>query len=81
MCQINTVTAKTQFGYLHVVGKFYTIVLCVTNVGYQYGGIRNYYSIEFLGIHITSKHFGTLCEIIYTKYKYIGTFMPNNKLK
>lgn len=21
MCQINTVTAKTQFGYLHVVGK------------------------------------------------------------
>lgn len=22
MCQINTVTAKTQFGYLHVVGKF-----------------------------------------------------------
>ena len=24
MCQINTVTAKTQFGYLHVVGKFKT---------------------------------------------------------
>lgn len=23
MCQINTVTAKTQFGYLHVVGKFH----------------------------------------------------------
>lgn len=22
MCQINTVNAKTQFGYLHVVGKF-----------------------------------------------------------
>jgi hypothetical protein len=22
MCQINTVIAKTQFGYLHVVGKF-----------------------------------------------------------
>jgi hypothetical protein len=22
MCQINTVTAKTQFGYLHVVGKY-----------------------------------------------------------
>lgn len=21
MCQINTVTAKTQFGYVHVVGK------------------------------------------------------------
>lgn len=23
MCQINTVTAKTQFGYLNVVGKLY----------------------------------------------------------
>ncbi len=22
MCQINTVTAKTQFGYLHVVGEY-----------------------------------------------------------
>lgn len=22
MCQINTVAAKTRFGYLHVVGKF-----------------------------------------------------------
>lgn len=22
MCQINTVTAKTQYGYLHVVGKY-----------------------------------------------------------
>ena len=22
MCQINTVTAKTQFGYVHVVGEF-----------------------------------------------------------
>lgn len=25
MCQINTVTAKTQFGYLHVVGEFVSI--------------------------------------------------------
>lgn len=27
MCQINKVTAKTQFGYLHVVGMFIAIVL------------------------------------------------------
>lgn len=26
MCQINTVTAKTQFGYLHVVGKFFFVL-------------------------------------------------------
>lgn len=26
MCQINTVTAKTQFGFLHVVGKKYHIL-------------------------------------------------------
>ena len=26
MCQINTETAKTQFGYLHVVGKWMTVV-------------------------------------------------------
>lgn len=29
MCQINTVTAKTQFGYLHVVGMYFTILLIV----------------------------------------------------
>lgn len=27
MCQINTVTAKTQFGYLHVVGKIFSLEL------------------------------------------------------
>lgn len=26
MCQINTVTAKTQFGYLHVVGECYSFL-------------------------------------------------------
>lgn len=26
MCQINTVTAKTQFGYVHVVGEFLTFL-------------------------------------------------------
>lgn len=25
MCQINTVTAKTQFGYVHVVGEFLSL--------------------------------------------------------
>jgi hypothetical protein len=28
MCQINTVTAKTQFGYLHVVGEF-SVIVCL----------------------------------------------------
>lgn len=31
MCQINTVTAKTQFGYLHVVGKFNSIIVLLSN--------------------------------------------------
>lgn len=30
MCQINTVTAKTQFGYLHVVGK--VSIFCVNSI-------------------------------------------------
>jgi len=36
MCQINTVTAKTQFGYLHVVGKF--CVLTLSQKGNQIWG-------------------------------------------
>lgn len=31
MCQINTVTAKTQFGYLHVVGTYRSNVVCWTS--------------------------------------------------
>lgn len=31
MCQINTVTAKTQFGYLHVVGMC-LYMLCYNNI-------------------------------------------------
>jgi hypothetical protein len=27
MCQINTVQAKTQFGYLHVVGEYYHVIV------------------------------------------------------
>lgn len=42
MCQINTVTAKTQFGYLHVVGtccqftfKLLNIKLKITNLFFK----------------------------------------------
>lgn len=35
MCQINTVTAKTQFGYLHVVGKCFQ-PLFVQSLIYRY---------------------------------------------
>lgn len=32
MCQINTVTAKTQFGYLHVVGEhFFSFFASIIN--------------------------------------------------
>lgn len=36
MCQINTVTAKTQIGYLHVVGKFYVVIIIIIIVIYPF---------------------------------------------
>ena len=35
MCQINTVTAKTQFGYLHVVGMFHDVIQHLDEVSFR----------------------------------------------
>lgn len=32
MCQINTATAKTQYGYLHVVGKVKIEIVCSNSI-------------------------------------------------
>lgn len=41
MCQINTATAKTQLGYLNVVGKF-----CLKNINYCDNGSNSELAVD-----------------------------------
>lgn len=55
MCQINTVTAKTQFGYLHVVGKIYIEYFVLNKSEYQFFNYLFSKSISFLFYELSMK--------------------------